>query len=129
MHACEASRPAAYPPEDRPLHFNRIAQHHDAFGSYALGLVRIAVALAFLQHGTHKLFNLPSGPGFIGFDVSSLEGWAGVIELVAGTLVLIGLFTRFAALIASGEMAVAYWMIHARSPTASCPRSLFMASA
>ena len=40
---------------------------------------------------------------------------AGIIELSAGVLVTLGLFTRWAALLASGEMAVAYWMVHAAS--------------
>jgi putative oxidoreductase len=45
--------------------------------------------------------------------LTSLFGIGGVIELVAGALIMIGLFTRPAAFIAAGEMAVAYWMFHA----------------
>lgn len=85
----------------------------DAFASYAVSLFRIVLALAFLQHGTHKLFGFPPGPGFIGFDLTALEGWAGLIELTNGVLILLGLFTRWAAFVASGEMAVAYWTVHA----------------
>ena len=75
-----------------------------------LALLRIVTGLLFLEHGTQKFFAFP-GP----FPVSPLPPLlvaAGVIELVAGVLVTIGLFTRLAAFIAAGEMAVAYFMMH-----------------
>ena len=77
-----------------------------------LGLLRIVAALLFLAHGVVKLFGFPPGamPGVQ--DPMTLLGIAGIIELVAGALIMIGLFTRPAAFIASGEMAVAYWMFH-----------------
>jgi putative oxidoreductase len=76
-----------------------------------LSVLRIIVALLFLQHGLSKYFGFPaSSPA--SFQVFGLLGLAGAIEIVASVLVAIGLFTRTAALIASGEMAVAYFMAH-----------------
>ena len=79
----------------------------------AQGLLRIVVAFLFLQHGTAKLFHIPHVAMFDNLQVMSLFGVAGIIEVVGGVLVLIGLFTRPAAFILSGEMAVAYFMAHA----------------
>ena len=78
-----------------------------------LGLLRIVAGLLFLAHGVVKMFGFPPGamPGVQ--DPMTLLGVAGMIELVIGALIVIGLFTRPAAFIASGEMAVAYWMMHA----------------
>jgi putative oxidoreductase len=88
----------------------------DRMSRYApllLGILRIVAGLLFLSHGLVKLFGFPPGaqPGVQ--PLGTLLGAAGIIELVAGGLILIGLFTRPAALIASGEMAFGYWMIHA----------------
>ena len=80
---------------------------------YALSLLRIFVGLTFVQHGTHKFFNFPSGPSYKGIDLTTMHGWAGTIELVAGALILLGLLTRLSALIAAGEMAVGYFTVHA----------------
>lgn len=78
-----------------------------------LGILRIVAGLLFMAHGVIKLFGFPPGaqPGVQA--LGSLMGAAGLIELVAGGLIMLGLFTRPAAFIASGEMAVAYWMFHA----------------
>ena len=83
------------------------------YSSYAHGLLRIVSGLLFLFHGLVKIIGFPPGaqPGQV--PPLSLMGVGGAIELVAGTLIMIGLFTRSAAVIASGEMAVAYWMFHA----------------
>jgi uncharacterized membrane protein YphA (DoxX/SURF4 family) len=73
-----------------------------------LAILRIVVGLLFLEHALSKFFAFP-----VPFPVHPLPPLlvaAGVIELVAGVLVTIGLFTRLAAFIASGEMAVGYWM-------------------
>ena len=79
---------------------------------YALGVQRIVVGLIFLEHGTQKLLGFPAGErAFV--DAFTLSWWAGLFELVLGALITVGLFTRLAAFIASGEMAVAYWMAHA----------------
>ena len=81
---------------------------------YALALLRIVSGLIFLEHGTQKFFGFPSGEsGGMGWALNNPGAFAGVIELAAGILITIGLFTRPAAFIASGTMAVAYWMAHA----------------
>ena len=75
-----------------------------------LGILRIVTGLLFLEHALSKFFGFP-----VPFPIHPLPTLfvaAGVIELCAGVLVTIGLFTRLAAFIASGEMAVAYWMMH-----------------
>jgi putative oxidoreductase len=79
------------------------------FEPYAYALLRIVTGLLFLFHGLQKLF------GFYGGQVvplASQAGAAGIIELVAGTLVMVGLFTAPAAFLCSGEMAVAYFQKH-----------------
>ena len=76
-----------------------------------LSILRIIVGLLFLQHGLSKYFGFPA-PSPATFQAMSLLGVAGVIEIVASVLVAIGLFTRAAAFIASGEMAFAYFMVH-----------------
>ena len=80
-----------------------------------LGILRIVAGLLFLAHGLVKVFGFPpeAQPG--AQELMSFMGFAGLIELVAGTLILLGLFTRVAAFIASGEMAFAYWIGHAHS--------------
>jgi len=77
-----------------------------------LSIVRIVVALIFLEHGTQKLLGFPFGER-AGVDFGTLSWWAGLIELVTGALLVLGLFSRSAAFIASGEMAVGYWLAHA----------------
>jgi putative oxidoreductase len=84
----------------------------------ALGVLRIVTALLFLQHGLAKLFGFPHVASFDHLPLMSLIGLAGLIELVGSVLVLIGLFTRPAAFIMSGEMAVGYFMSHS-------PKSFF----
>jgi putative oxidoreductase len=69
--------------------------------------------LLFLQHGAAKYLNIPEMPNFTNLQVASPSGIAGLIELVCGTLIVLGLFTRPAAFIASGTMAAAYFMAHA----------------
>lgn len=70
---------------------------------------RIVVGLLFLWHGAQKLFGfpvpVPEAPAFVLYV-------AGPIELVGGALVMIGLFTSWAAFLCSGLMATAYWMAH-----------------
>jgi putative oxidoreductase len=76
-----------------------------------LGLLRIMAGLLFLQHGLTKMFGFP-GTRPPTFEFISLSGLSGAIEFVGGALVAAGLFTRVAAFIMSGEMAVAYFMAH-----------------
>ena len=89
-----------------------LAQRLTPLAPKALGLARIVAALAYLEHGSQKLFNLPaSEDGAV--PLMSIFGLAGVLELGGGILLLLGLFTRPVAFILSGQMAVAYWMFHA----------------
>jgi putative oxidoreductase len=75
-----------------------------------LAVLRIVTALLFLEHATMKFFHFPAPlmPG----PLPPLLMAAGAIEIVAGVLILLGLFSRSAAFIAAGEMAVAYFMFH-----------------
>lgn len=77
-----------------------------------LAILRIFVALLFLQSGLSKYFGFPAPPP-ANFSMVSLVGLAGLIETVGSVLLLLGLFTRQAAFIMSGEMAVAYFMVRA----------------
>jgi putative oxidoreductase len=79
-----------------------------------LSLLRIVTGLLFLQHGLNKLFNCPATANHAEYNVSSLvPGLQGPIELIGGLLIVFGLFTRPAAFILSGNMAIAYFMAHA----------------
>ncbi|MEE7441914.1 DoxX family protein [Methylobacterium oryzae] len=80
-----------------------------------LSVLRIVAALIFLEHGTQKIFGFPAHPNPPA--ISSLSGIAGFLELVGGSLLLIGLFSRPVAFLLSGEMAFAYFIAHApKSP-------------
>ncbi len=89
----------------------------DIWAPRMLSILRIVVALLFIEHGTQKLLGFPAG-GSSGVALASLPGIAGLIEIIGGVLLLIGLFSRAAAFVMSGEMAIAYWMAHA-------PKSFF----
>lgn len=87
----------------------------DAWSPRILALLRIITALLFLEHGLMKLFAFPAPlPGMTG-PMPPMIIAAGIIEVVGGVLIAAGLFTRVAAFICSGEMAVAYFMVHAKS--------------
>lgn len=73
-------------------------------------VLRIVTGFLFLMHGTQKLFGWPGGQETV--PVGSLPFVAGVIELVTGLMIMLGFFTSIAAFIASGQMAVAYFMVH-----------------
>ena len=79
---------------------------------YLAAVLRIVAAFFFLTHGTMKLFDFPPG-GHGPMPLLSQAGFAGVLEVVGGTLLLLGLFTRPVAFVLSGEMAFAYFMAHA----------------
>lgn len=84
------------------------------FTPQAFALLRIVAGLLFIVHGTQKLFGAPSsGHGTVP-PLSWPAGISGMIELVCGGLIAIGVVTGIAAFIASGEMAVAYFMVHAK---------------
>lgn len=77
----------------------------------ALAVLRIATALAFMAHGTQKLFGFPAsqmGPT----ELFSLMGLAGVLEVVGGLAILLGFFTRPVAFVLAGQMAYAFWFVH-----------------
>src|SRR6266576_5517393 len=76
----------------------------------ALSLFRFITGLLLFQYGVAKLFKFPVLPYFA--NIPPLITTAGTIELVLGALLMIGLFTRIAAFILSGEMAFAYFLGH-----------------
>ena len=77
-----------------------------------LSLLRIMSGLLLLQHGTTKHVNFPVGP-MNNASPMTMGGFAGILELVGGVLLIIGLFTRPVAFILSGMCAVAYFWGHA----------------
>ncbi len=87
----------------RPLSLNRLQ-------SFAFFLLRVVAGFLFFFHGSQKLLGWFGRPVH-GFGLPMI---AGCIELFGGTLIMLGLFTSVVALIASGEMAFAYWMVHFR---------------
>ncbi|MHA3704659.1 DoxX family protein [Jatrophihabitans sp. YIM 134969] len=79
--------------------------------AYGVTVFRVVIGGMFLTHGTANLFGWPAGG--TAPDVFAWPGWyASVIELVVGALVVLGLFTRPAALLGSGAMAYAYFSVH-----------------
>jgi putative oxidoreductase len=78
-----------------------------------LSVLRIMSGLLLLQHGAGKILKFPAGVVPPTFNLNSMPGYAGVIELVCGILLVLGLFTRPAAFLASGMTAVAYFLVHA----------------
>jgi putative oxidoreductase len=82
----------------------------DKYSPELLSILRIVAGLLFIEHGASKLLGFPHNPAFD--HLSPMLMAAGCIELVGGALIVLGLFSRIAAFIASGEMAVAYWMVH-----------------
>ena len=84
-----------------------------AWAPRALSVLRITTGLMIIEHGMGKLLGWPMVPAYSGIKLFSLLGTAGMIELVGGALLALGLFTRPAALIMSGEMAFAYFISHA----------------
>ena len=81
------------------------------YSDYLYAILRIVAGLLFAMHGTQKLFGWPGNRPTV--EIASLVGVAGVIELVCGLMIALGLLTSYAAFIASGEMAVAYFKQHA----------------
>jgi putative oxidoreductase len=82
----------------------------DSWKPQLLSVLRIVAGLCFVEHGAMKLLHFPSAmmPGAL----PPLLMAAGVIELVGGALIVLGLFTKLAAFVASGETAVAFWGFH-----------------
>lgn len=90
--------------------------NHPPYARWAHILLRIFAGALVMQHGAQKLLGLFGGVDGAGATaaVGTIAWFGGWIELVAGTLVLVGLFTRPAAFILSGELAVAYFTVHAK---------------
>ena len=98
---------------------NRLEAGLDSLFPYVLSVFRVVLGLLFTIRGTVKLFDWPiAAPVDIAVGSFPLW-WAGVIEVVAGLLILMGFVTRFAAFVASGQMAFAYFMQH--QPTSIWP--------
>jgi putative oxidoreductase len=81
----------------------------ERYAPITYALFRIVFGFLFFCFGLQKMFGLFGGQVA---PLASLQGAAGVIETVCGLLVMLGLFTRLGAFLASGEMAVAFWYIH-----------------
>ena len=81
------------------------------YSAYIYALLRMVAGFLFFQHGLQKLFGIPGTQPPV--DLMTQVGLAGVIELIGGVLIAVGLFTSPVAFIASGEMAVAYFQMHA----------------
>ena len=80
------------------------------FQPQVLSILRIVAGLLFLSSGLQKWFGFPvANTNFANITLISMVGIAGLIETIGGVLVTVGLYTRAAAFIMSGEMAVAYW--------------------
>lgn len=79
---------------------------------HVLSLMRIVTGFLFMQHGGQKIFGFPAAQRYE-FDIFTLSGVAGALELVGGFCILIGLFTRPIAFLLSGLMAFAYFLAHA----------------
>ena len=75
-----------------------------------LSLTRIAFGITFVEHGTQKLFSFPLEP--VGGLGPGMLLFVGLLETICGALVALGLFTRLAAFLLSGEMAIGYWALH-----------------
>ena len=79
-----------------------------------LSLLRVVAGLLFIEHGLMKLVHFPIAQPGAPDPLPPLMLAAAVIEIVGGGLITLGLFTRAAAFICSGEMAAAYFMVHAK---------------
>jgi putative oxidoreductase len=90
----------------------------ERYAPHLYAAFRIVFGLMFLSHGLQKVFGMFGGLALFGGQLPSLAsepGIAGVLELVLGSLIMLGSFTRIAAFVASGEMAVAYFKGHQRT--------------
>jgi putative oxidoreductase len=85
----------------------------NAWAPRVLSLLRIVAALLYLEHGLMKLVHFPAAQPGAPDPLPPLLLAAAIIEVVGGGLMAVGLFTRLAAFVCSGQMAVAYFMSHA----------------
>ena len=84
----------------------------DAWSPRVLSILRIITALLFMEHGLMKMFHFPAPQPGVPDPLPTILMAAAWIEIVGGSLIALGLFTRAAAFICSGQMAVAYFMAH-----------------
>lgn len=86
-------------------------------------LVRVVAGYMFLLHGTSKFFEFPmsmtGGNGSV--ELFSIYGAAGILEIVGGLFIILGLFTRPTAFLLAGQMAYAYFFVHASADTLFLP--------
>jgi putative oxidoreductase len=86
------------------------------YSEYIYAILRIVVGFLFFWHGWQKLIGpvpqQPADPAAASHGMTALTAIGGTIELLGGFLIMIGLFTGIAAFLASGMMAVAYFMVH-----------------
>lgn len=80
------------------------------YSPYIYAILRILAGLMFAMHGSQKLFGIPGNQPPV--SLASFMGAGGAIELISGLMIAIGLLASYAAFLASGEMAVAYFMFH-----------------
>ncbi|MAC77609.1 MAG: DoxX family protein [Rhodobacteraceae bacterium] len=83
----------------------------NTFAPIVLSIARLIIGLIFMEHGTQKLLGFPASDH--AFGMFSLPWFAGIVELACGALIAVGFMTRPAAFLASGTMAVAYFVAHA----------------
>ena len=84
-----------------------------------LSILRIVVGLLYMEHSLAKILDFPHQPNHAPYALFTLNpGLQGLLELVGGLLLALGLFTRCVGFVLAGDMAVAYFMVHA-------PRSFF----
>ncbi len=100
------------------MEYRACALRPNSLQPLVLSLLRFVAGLCFLEHGTAKLFGFPLVPSYPHGHLPPLLLSAGLIEFVGGALVCLGLLTRPAAFLMSGEMAIGYFMDHA-------PKSVF----
>jgi len=91
-----------------------MARLTETFSTYALALLRLVAGFMLALHGAQKLFGAFGGMGGSGAQAAmfSLFWFGAVIELLGGSLIALGLFTRPVAFLLCGEMAFAYFRFH-----------------
>jgi putative oxidoreductase len=87
-------------------------RHLEKYQPQLQGLLRIMTALLFMEHGLAKLFHFPVPQPGAPDPLPAILVAAAWIEVVGGALIAVGLFTRLAAFICAGEMAIGYFMFH-----------------
>lgn len=89
----------------------------DRWAGPTLSLLRIVAGILFVEHGTSKLLDFPHVDMPMAITFGSMIWFSAVLELVGGLLLILGLFSRVTGFILAGEMAVAYWTVHAPQST------------